>query len=240
MVRQAPSRRESLPHISTLIPELWELLSDNERELLLLYSKLYECKPGTEIYPLPPTTAHRQTDGHVVMVVRGQALTYDRRNDDVPLHFTGPEILGLSEVLSRTDSLYYCKAISNCLILSITADHIQTIIDRNPRVIKLLLTRSLKALSERDTRLIILNTRHMPGRMAATLLYLDREFGRESDGKTLKAKLTRYILGGLSNMTTSNATRVLRSFQDDGIVALKGKEIQILKETALEDVSRHG
>lgn len=240
MVRQASSRRESLPHISTLIPELWELLSSSEREVLLLCTDLYECKSGTEIYPIPATSARRSTESQVAMVVRGVALTYDSRNRDIPLHFTGPEILGLAQVLTGRGDQHCCKALSTCLVLTITTDHIRTIIDQNPRVTKLLLTRSLRALSERDERLIILNTRHMPGRMAATLLYLDREFGRESDGKTLRARLTRGIIGGLSNMTTSNATRVLRSFQDDGLVALKGKEIQILKETALEDVSRHG
>ena len=89
-------------------------------------------------------------------------------------------------------------------------------------------------------RLIVLNTRRMPGRMASTLLYLDQLFGREEDGQTLRVRLTRGVLGGLSNMTTSNATRVLRSLEEDGMIALQGKEIQILKETALVDVSRHG
>lgn len=240
MVRPASSRRESLPHISTLIPELWELLSSSEREILLLCSDLYECKPGAEIYPIPASSSRRSLESSVAMVVRGVALTYDSHNSDIPLHFTGPEILGLAQMLIGTGDQYYCKSLSTCLVLTITADHIRKIIEQNPLVTKLLLTHSLQALSERDERLIILNTRHMPGRMAATLLYLDREFGRESDGRTLKARLTRGIIGGLSNMTTSNATRVLRSFQNDGIVALKGKEIQILKETALVDVSRHG
>ena len=135
---------------------------------------------------------------------------------------------------------YICKALTKCLVLALPAEIVEMVIDNNARASKLLLTRALRTLHTKDMRLIVLNTRRMPGRMASTLLYLDQLFGREEDGQTLRVRLTRGVLGGLSNMTTSNATRVLRSLEEDGMIALQGKEIQILKETALVDVSRHG
>lgn len=239
-VRHVSGRRRALPHISALIPELWALLSETDREAVLIGSTLQEYEPGEVIYPHPDTSRRRSSESSVALVVRGQALTYDPEHPDIPLRFAGSEILGLSHALTGSQDPCFCRALSRCLALSICSDTIQSIIDHNPAVTKYLLAKSLTALSERDMRLIVLHTRHMPGRMAATLIYLDRAFGRESDGKTLRAKFTRCILGGLSDMTTSNATRVLRSFQEDGIVGLNGRAIEILQERDLAEVCRHG
>jgi len=230
--------RTPSPHISKLIPELWDCLTDREREIFILRSKVYTCEEGDRIYPHTPK--ERGEERSVITLVEGQALTYYLYNDEVPIHFTGKEMLGLARLLTGMEDWYTCKALTKCLVLALPAEIVEMVIDNNARASKLLLTRALRTLHTKDMRLIVLNTRRMPGRMASTLLYLDQLFGREEDGQTLRVRLTRGVLGGLSHMTTSNATRVLRSLEEDGMIALQGKEIQILKETALVDVSRHG
>ena len=230
--------RTPSPHISKLIPELWDCLTDREREIFILRSKVYICEEGDRIYPHTPK--ERGEERSVITLVEGQALTYYLYNDEVPIHFTGKEMLGLARLLTGMEDWYTCKALTKCLVLALPAEIVEMVIDNNARASKLLLTRALRTLHTKDMRLIVLNTRRMPGRMASTLLYLDQLFGREEDGQTLRVRLTRGVLGGLSHMTTSNATRVLRSLEEDGMIALQGKEIQILKETALVDVSRHG
>lgn len=230
--------RTPSPHISKLIPELWDCLTDREREIFILRSKVYTCEEGDRIYPHTPK--ERGEERNVITLVEGQALTYYLYNDEVPIHFTGKEMLGLARLLTGMEDWYTCKALTKCLVLALPAEIVEMVIDNNARASKLLLTRALRTLHTKDMRLIVLNTRRMPGRMASTLLYLDQLFGREEDGQTLRVRLTRGVLGGLSHMTTSNATRVLRSLEEDGMIALQGKEIQILKETALVDVSRHG
>ena len=230
--------RTPSPHISKLIPELWDCLTDREREIFILRSKVYTCEEGDRIYPHTPK--ERGEERSVITFVEGQALTSYLYNDEVPIHFTGKEMLGLARLLTGMEDWYTCKALTKCLVLALPAAIVEMVIDNNARASKLLLTRALRTLHTKDMRLIVLNTRRMPGRMASTLLYLDQLFGREEDGQTLRVRLTRGVLGGLSHMTTSNATRVLRSLEEDGMIALQGKEIQILKETALVDVSRHG
>lgn len=238
MSHHTSESRTPFPHISTLIPELWDCLTDREREIFILRSRVYTCEEGECIYPYAPTA--RGEERSVITLVDGQALTYYLYNGEVPIHFTGKEMLGLARLLTGMEDWYTCKALTKCLVLSLPSEIVEMVIDNNARASKLLLTRALRALHTKDMRLIVLNTRRMPGRMASTLLYLDQLFGREGDGQTLRVRLTRCLLGGLSNMTTSNATRVLRSLEDDGMIALQGKEIKILKETALVDVSRHG
>lgn len=238
MSHHTSESRTPFPHISRLIPELWGCLTDREREIFILRSKVYTCDEGECIYP--HTLTARGEERSVITLVDGQALTYYLYNGEVPIHFTGKEMLGLARLLTGMEDWYTCKTLTKCLVLSLPAEIVELVIDDNARASKLLLTRALRALHTKDMRLIVLNTRRMPGRMASTLLYLDQLFGREKDGQTLRVRLTRCLLGGLSNMTTSNATRVLRSLEDDGMIALQGKEIKILKETALVDVSRHG
>ena len=238
MSHHTSESRTPFPHISRLIPELWGCLTDREREIFILRSKVYTCDEGECIYP--HTLTARGEERSVITLVDGQALTYYLYNGEVPIHFTGKEMLGLARLLTGMEDWYTCEALTKCLVLSLPAEIVEMVIDNNARASKLLLTRALRALHTKDMRLIVLNTRRMPGRMASTLLYLDQLFGREGDGQTLRVRLTRGVLGGLSNMTTSNATRVLRSLEEDGMIALQGKEIKILKETALVDVSRHG
>ena len=238
MSHHTSESRPPFPHISKMIPELWDCLTDREREVFILRSKVYTCEEGERIYP--HTSKERGEERRVITLVEGQALTYYLYNGEVPIHFTGKEMLGLARLLTGMEDWYTCKALTKCLVLALPAEIVEMVIDNNARASKLLLTRALRTLHTKDMRLIVLNTRRMPGRMASTLLYLDQLFGREEDGKTLRVRLTRGVLGGLSHMTTSNATRVLRSLEEDGMIALQGKEIQILKETALIDVSRHG
>ncbi|WP_353867180.1 helix-turn-helix domain-containing protein [Porphyromonas sp. CAG:1061] len=52
--------------------------------------------------------------------------------------------------------------------------------------------------------------------------------------------MTRNELADLSNMTTSNAVRTLRSFQEEGVVALNGRRIKVLDEEKLQRISRLG
>ena len=176
--------RTPFPHISKLIPELWDCLTDREREIFILRGKVYTCEEGERIYPHTPK--ERGEERSVITLVEGQALTYYLYNGEVPIHFTGKEMLGLARLLTGMEDWYTCKALTKCLVLALPAEIVEMVIDNNARASKLLLTRALRTLHTKDMRLIVLNTRRMPGRMASTLLYLDQLFGREEDGQTLR------------------------------------------------------
>jgi CRP-like cAMP-binding protein len=91
-----------------------------------------------------------------------------------------------------------------------------------------------------DARIISLTQKHVRGRIAESILLLRNTYGTESDGKTLKASLTRDDIAHLSNMTTSNAIRTLSSFVDEKILSAEGRRIIILDLKALEEISESG
>lgn len=95
-------------------------------------------------------------------------------------------------------------------------------------------------LRERNQMIITLTQKHTRGRLAESLLLLKRKYGVEPDGKTIQAYLTRNELADLSNMTTSNAVRTLRSFQEEGVIGLNGRKIKIHNEEQLQRISRLG
>lgn len=102
----------------------------------------------------------------------------------------------------------------------------------------------IKAVSEdlifSNNRLISLTQKHVRARLAESLLIIRDIYGFDTDGRTLKALLSREDLAHLSNMTTSNAIRTLSGFADDNLIEVHGRRIVILDLKKLEEISESG
>ena len=91
-----------------------------------------------------------------------------------------------------------------------------------------------------DARIVSLTQKHVRGRLAESLIMLRDNYGVESDGKTINSHLSREDLANYSNMTTSNAIRTLSNFVSEGVIAVSGRNIQILDEEQLRKISKIG
>ena len=91
-----------------------------------------------------------------------------------------------------------------------------------------------------DQRTVSLTQKHIRGRLAEALLFLQESYGLEEDGATLSIYLTREDLANLSNMTTANAIRTLSSFAAEKIVAIDGRKIKIIDFDAIKKISKIG
>lgn len=91
-----------------------------------------------------------------------------------------------------------------------------------------------------DQRTVSLTQKHIRGRLAEALLFLQESYGLEEDGATLSIYLTREDLANLSNMTTANAIRTLSAFAAEKIVAIDGRKIKILDMDAVKKISKIG
>lgn len=89
-------------------------------------------------------------------------------------------------------------------------------------------------------RTVTLTQKHIRGRLAESLLFLNETYGFEKDEKTLKVYLSREDIANLSNMTTSNAIRTLSAFATEGVIAIDGRKIKILDVLKLERISELG
>jgi CRP-like cAMP-binding protein len=86
-------------------------------------------------------------------------------------------------------------------------------------------------------RLINLTQKQMPGRMADTLLYLFHEIFLSHKFPML---ISKQDLADHSAMSKDSAVKVLRGFQNDGIIRVTDKEMELLDEEALRKISRIG
>ncbi len=91
-----------------------------------------------------------------------------------------------------------------------------------------------------DQRTVSLTQKHIRGRLAEALLFLQESYGLEEDGATLSIYLTREDLANLSNMTTANAIRTLSEFAAEKIVAIDGRKIKIIDMDAVRKISKIG
>ena len=86
-------------------------------------------------------------------------------------------------------------------------------------------------------RLLYLTQKQMPGRMADTLIYLFEEI---FESQKFPMYLSRQDISELSGMSKDSAVKVLREFQNDGIINLTEHEMTILDPDALHRISKTG
>ena len=97
-----------------------------------------------------------------------------------------------------------------------------------------------RELNEADNRMVNLTQKHIRARLADALLLTNEVYGTLPDNETLNAPFKRSDLAALSNMTTSNAIRVLSSFAQDNIVEVDQRYIKIKDLKALKEISVFG
>jgi CRP/FNR family transcriptional regulator, polysaccharide utilization system transcription regulator len=86
-------------------------------------------------------------------------------------------------------------------------------------------------------RLLFLTQKQMPGRMADTLIYLFEEIF-ESPKFTMH--LSRQDISELSGMSKDSAVKILREFQNDGVINHTEHEMELLDREKLHLISRTG
>jgi CRP/FNR family transcriptional regulator len=77
----------------------------------------------------------------------------------------------------------------------------------------------------------------MPGRMADTLIYLFEEIFESSK---FTMHLSRQDISELSGMSKDSAVKILREFQNDGLINLTDNEMELIDSEALHRISRTG
>ena len=87
------------------------------------------------------------------------------------------------------------------------------------------------------TKCLNLGLRQLHGKLANTLLYLNREKFRSAD---IFSHITRKDLAELSGIATESVVRILSEFNSESIIELKGKRIEIRDLERLQVISQKG
>jgi len=177
---------------------------------------------------------------HVISVNSGLAKLYlegsEHRNAIIrivkPTNFIGGPGLYLDQRHHFT-----VTALMDTTVCFIDVAVIKEIIDKN----KVFACEFMKDFSKNIlsvyNRLLSLTQKQMPGRMADTLIYLFEEI---FESPRIPMYLSRQDISELSGMSKDSAVKVLREFQNDGIINLTDNEMMLADPDGLHRISRTG
>jgi CRP/FNR family transcriptional regulator len=94
----------------------------------------------------------------------------------------------------------------------------------------------------RNERLLIeiiknLSYKQMRGKLAAAIIYLSQD---EFLNEHIFENLSRQELADFASISTESAIKFLKEFEKEGIIILNGKNIEIIHQEKLEQLSKNG
>jgi CRP/FNR family transcriptional regulator len=82
-----------------------------------------------------------------------------------------------------------------------------------------------------------LSQKQMHGRIADALIYLVDEIYL---GTTIGAEISRQDIADFTSMSKDSAIRILKEFERDGIINLEGRNIEVVDNKRLHNISVKG
>jgi CRP/FNR family transcriptional regulator len=171
-------------------------------------------------------------DGFVKQYLEGDGI----KNYNLRIIKPG-EFVGLSTVFSENTFNYSSIALTYCHVFLVEKLAISKLAKQNG----MFAFNIIKRYCEQNTNLI--NTvrnlmyKQMNGRMADTLLYLN---GLKIEKAEIFQLLSRKDLAEFAGISTESAVKLLKIFEKDGLIKLNEKDILIIKQNELQEISRKG
>jgi CRP-like cAMP-binding protein len=147
------------------------------------------------------------------------------------------EFVGLSSVFSKNTFNYSSIAITDTQVFLIEKEAISKVIKQNGIFAYNIITRYSEHNSILFDTIRNLMYKQINGRMAETLLYLEKESYNNS---SIFPLLSRKDIADFAGTTTESAVKILKSFEKDGIIRLEEKDIIINNKILLQEISKRG
>lgn len=219
------------------IKELWGLLNEEQRSLLIDNVSMKRFKKNEYIY------YEDDIPEYLFCLAKGKVKIFKEGIGGRPqiVRMVKPEgFFGYRAGFAGDQYSTSASAIEAVTICQIPLPIIKRIIRENNDVAIYFIKQLANLLRHADEQTVNLTQKHIRGRLAEALLRLKEKYGMEEDKMTLSISLSREDLANLSNMNTSNAIRTLSAFATENLIAIDGKHIKILEEEKLHSISKNG
>ena len=219
------------------ISDLWELLTDEQKETLQKLIQVRSYKKNEIIY------SEQGLPDRLLCVVEGKVKIYREGiggRSQIMRMITSVGYFGYRAYFAGERFVTNAMAFEPTVICSFPMHVVEEVARENNRLAFFFIHRLASDLGEADERTVNLTQKHIRGRLAENLLFLKENYGLEADGATISVYLSREDLASLSNMTTANAIRTLSSFASERIIAIDGRKIKIIDEEQLKKISKIG
>jgi CRP-like cAMP-binding protein len=177
---------------------------------------------------------------YVLFIVSGWARQYleGEQNRSFNLRIAGPgEFVGLTSIFQKNTFSYSCVALTDCQAILIDTGTITRLMKENGEFGFSITKRYLELNGDLYSQLNKILYKQMNGRMAETLLYLDSF--RLSNTEIFQL-LSRKDMADFAGISTESAIKLLKNFEKEGWIELNEKDIRLVNQPALMEISRKG
>jgi CRP-like cAMP-binding protein len=212
-----------------IVRELSSLKALNKEELL----RIAECKTSRTIKKGENIFEEGDLVNGVYCVKAGickmSKLSANGKDQIVKLIKPG-ELLGQRSMISDEPANLSAVALEDMEVCFIPKVEILNFFDTNNQFSMNLMKTLCGDLKESSDHLVSVSQKTVKERLAETLIYLQDNFGKNTDG-SLHIQLSREELAGMIGTATESCIRLLSDFNKLGLIELSGKKV-ILKDLA--------
>lgn len=146
------------------------------------------------------------------------------------------DLLGERSLINNEASNLKAIAVNDMQVCFIPKEEIIRDLEKNPKFTMDVLKNMASSLKNADNVIVDMAQKTVKQRLAATLIFLDEKFEKDSDG-ALDVHLSREDIANIIGTATESAIRLLSEFKKKGLINLKGKQVFILDLPKLKDIS---
>lgn len=223
--------------IADSIPDLWQPLTETQREYLAKNFTIQKYKKNETIY------CEGETPMYLMCLLSGKVKIFKDGvggRSQIIRVIKDKEYFAYRAYFAEENFVTAAAAFEPCTICLVPMLVISELIKENADLAMFFIKQLSIDLGISDERTVNLTQKHIRGRLAESLLFLKDTYGVEEDLCTLSIYLSREDLANLSNMTTSNAIRTLSNFAAEKLIIIDGRKIKIIDEDKLKKISKIG
>ena len=175
---------------------------------------------------------------YVLFIITGLARQYVEGERDYNLRIIKPgEFVGLSAVFTKNTFNYSSVALTDCQVFLVEKDAITRVVKQNGLFGFTMVKRYCEQNANLFDTLRTVLYKQMNGRIAETLLYIA---GFKNENPQIFQLLSRKDIADFAGISTESAVKLLKTFEKDGLIELKEKDIAILNPEGLFEISKKG
>jgi CRP/FNR family transcriptional regulator len=217
---------DKTPLLKSLAPEEISIINDKRYVI--------EFKPGENIIK------QGTTSNHYIVLTSGLAKLYIEglNNKVLVLELIKPwKLYGGPGIYIDNRYYYSISAIEKTTACFIDSNNLKSIVKKNPDFAENFITDISMTTAKTFERLVSLTQKQMHGRIADLLLYLSTDV---YNSLNFNLQISRQDISDMSGMNKDTAIRILKEYEKDEIISIKGQHVNILKPDFLQHISQHG
>ena len=228
------NKDQSIPDYSNELSQCFSFLSPEEMEYLNQRKTQLVYEKGENLFKQGAFAPN------VLLVVSGLVRTYIQtgvgKQYNIRLTTSG-DYLAFSAVLGESTYSYSAIAMKTSVVCMIDTQVLMELLQKNQEFSMRITSRNCRNEVHLLDLIKNLTYKQMRGKLATTLLYLSSEEFLKEDVYT---HLSRQDVANFAAISLESTVKFLKEFEKEEIIQLKGKDIKIINDKMMLDVSKRG